>query len=333
MYELKDQTVLVTGGAGFIGSALVRELLKEKANVVVYDNFLHGTKSNLDEIKDEISIVPGDILDEWKLLETVQEYKVQYIFHCVGDTFVPMVYDVPKRFLRINVEGTLNSLMVCKLCGLRRMLYVSSTEVYGEALTPKIDEKHPLLPLNTYAVTKLAADRLCFTFFHEQKVSVLIARIFNSYGPRETAPYVIPEIITQLSKGNTVELGNIHAKRDFTYVEDTARGLIAAMRSEIPNGETVNIGSDIVYSVEELTNKIGKIMGYDKINIVVNKNRLRRFDINCFRCDYSKLKKYTNWKPTVSIDEGLRRTIEWFNAHGKKWSWENYVEGTIIYRR
>ena len=331
-YDLADEHVLVTGGAGFIGSAVVREMLKEKAKVIVYDNFLHGTKTNLQEIKDQVEIVPGDVLDEWKLSETVQKYNVSFMIHCVGDTYVPTAYDVPKRFFRINVEGTLNALLVCKLFKMKRMLYVSSTEVYGEALKQKIDENHPFLPLNTYAVSKLAADRTCFTFYHEHGVPVVVARIFNSYGPRETEPYVIPEIITQLARGPTVELGNIKAKRDFTYVQDTARGLVMTLKSRIPDGEAVNVGSGVAYTVEELAHKVGKIMGHRSVEIKVSRRRLRRHDINLFICDNTKLVEYTGWRAQVSIDEGLRRTVSWFIEHGSRWSWEDFVEGTIMYR-
>jgi nucleoside-diphosphate-sugar epimerase len=331
-HGLADENVLVAGGAGFVGSTIVRELLKEKANVIVYDNFLHGVKANIEEVKDKVEIVPGDILDEWRLLDAAKKFKVSHIFHCVGDTYVPTAYDVPKRFFRINVEGTLNLLLVCKQLKMKRMLYVSSTEVYGEAKRPLMDENHALYPLNTYAVSKLAADRICFTFFHEHEVPVIIARIFNSYGPRESEPYVIPEIIAQLAKGNVVELGNIKAKRDFTYVEDTARGLIAAMRSGIPDGEVVNVGSGKMYSVEELALHIGRLMGHDKIEIKVAKNRMRRLDIERFCCDNTKLVKYSGWKPQIEIEEGLRRTISWFRAHGSRWSWEDFTDGTIMYR-
>ena len=332
MHSLANENVLVTGGAGFVGSALVRKLLKEDAKVVVFDNFLHGVKSNIADIKDEIEIVPGDVLDEWRLTETAQKFKISYLFHCVGDTYVPTSYDVPKRFFRINVEGTLNALLVCKLYKMKRMLYVSSTEVYGETGTQCINENHKLDPLNTYAVSKLAADRTCFTFFHEHDVPVIIARIFNAYGPRESEPYVIPEIISQLSRSNTVELGNIKARRDFTYVNDTARGLIATMKSKIPNGEAVNVGSNNDYSIEDLAKKIGSLMGHKKINIKISKNRLRRLDINRFCCDNTKLVTNTSWKPKINIDEGLQKTIEWFRANGNKWSWEEFTEGTLIYR-
>jgi len=331
-YDLSHQSVLVTGGAGFVGSTLVRLLLDEGCRVVVYDNFLHGVKSNLEEVRDLIDIIPGDVLEEHVLAETIHSHDVQYVFHCVGDAFVPTTYHFPKRAFNINVEGTLNVLMLAKLFNVKRVLYVSSTEVYGDALKPTIDENHPLLPLNTYAVSKLAADRLCFTLFHEHGVPVIIARIFNTYGPRDTQPRVIPDIISQLSKSNIVELGNIHAERDFNYVDDTARGLIGLIKSSVPNGDAVNIGTGRSWSIEQVAKKIGKIMGHDKIEIKISHRRLRRLDVQRFCCDPTKMLKYTGWKPRVSLEEGLKRTVDWFIANGKVWSWYDYSNGAKTYR-
>jgi nucleoside-diphosphate-sugar epimerase len=329
--DLGGERVLVAGGAGFVGSQLVRELLAVGAEVVVYDNLLHGTRANLEELKDDITVVVGDVLDEWKLVRTFREYSPRYVFDLVGDTYVPTAYDVPKRFFRINVEGTINLLMAAKMFDVSRILYVSSTEVYGEARSVPMTEEHALAPLNTYAVSKLAADRLCFTFQREHGIPVIAARIYNAYGPRETEPYVVPEIITQFSKGPEVALGNTKARRDLTYVADTARGLIAALCSDLPDGDVVNVGSNKTYSVEELVDMIAGLMGRPGYRVRIDPRRLRRLDIDLFQCDYTKLQRASGWEPRVDIIDGLRMTVEWFRAHGSRWSWEDWTDGTVVY--
>ena len=328
-YDLTGQNVMVTGGAGFVGSYLVRLLLERKCDVVVYDNFLHGVKQNLEEVKDRINIVSGDILDACMLGKAIKENDIDYLFHCVGDAFVPTTYNFPQRALHINVEGTLNVMMASKLLNVKRVLYVSSTEVYGEALKPKIDENHPLLPLNTYAVTKLAADRLCYSLFLEHDVPVIIARIFNTFGPRDTQPRVIPDIIYQLSKDNMVELGNVDAERDFVYVDDTARGLITLIESKISNGEAINIGTGKSWSIKEVANIVGELFGYEEIRIKTIPERLRRFDIQKFCCDPSKIFAETDWRPRITFREGLKRTIDWFTSNGRTWSWVDFSNGAM----
>ena len=323
-YDMKGENVLITGGAGFVGSALVRELLKEGANVVVYDNFLYGDRCNLMDVEDSIQIVNGDVLS-WRIYGAIKEHKVKYVFHLAAEPYIPHCYDNPEKFFDVNVKGTMNVLMACKTLDVKRVLHFSSSEVYGTAQYTPMDEKHPTLPLSNYAVSKLAADRLCFVFHHEHGIPVIILRPFNCYGPRETQPYVIPEIISQLCRGSTVKLGNVKAKRDFTYVEDTAKAAIATMKSDIPNGEVVNLGSNKAYSVEELAYLVGKLVGYEGIEIKVDSSRLRPMDVSVLQCDYSKIKKYTDWEPIISIEEGLRRTIDWYRENGKRWSWERLL--------
>ena len=323
-YDMKGENVLITGGAGFVGSALVRELLKEGANVVVYDNFLYGDRCNLMDVEDSIQIVNGDVLS-WRIYGAIKEHKVKYVFHLAAEPYIPHCYDNPEKFFDVNVKGTMNVLMACKTLDVKRVLHFSSSEVYGTAQYTPMDEKHPTLPLSNYAVSKLAADRLCFVFHHEHGIPVIILRPFNCYGPRETQPYVIPEIISQLCRGSTVKLGNVKAKRDFTYVEDTAKAAIAAMKSDIPNGEVVNVGSNKAYSIEELAYLVGKLVGYKEIEIKVDSSRLRPMDVNVLQCDYSRIKKYTDWEPVINIEDGLKRTIDWYRENGKRWIWERLL--------
>lgn len=322
--KIRGERVLVTGGAGFIGSALVRELLKEGAKVVVYDNFLYGDRSNLMEIEDRIQIVNGDILG-WKIYNAIKEHKVKYVFHLAAEPYIPHCYDNPEKFFDVNVKGTINVLMACKTLDIKRIIHFSSSEVYGTAQYTPMDEKHPTLPLSTYAVSKLSADRLCFVFHHEHGIPAIILRPFNCYGPRETQPYVIPEIISQLARKNIVRLGNIEAKRDFTYVEDIAKGAIATLESDIPNGEVVNLGSNKTYSIEELAHLTGKLIGHENIEIKIESSRLRPLDVNLLQCNYSKAKNYTDWEPKVDIEKGLKRTIEWYMKNGKYWTWERLL--------
>jgi nucleoside-diphosphate-sugar epimerase len=323
---------MVAGGAGFVGSAVVRELLRQGSSVVCYDNYLHGHPAHVANLDGPLTVIHGDVQDDWALFKALRDHRVEYIIDCVGDTFVPTAYAMPQRFFDINVGGTLHVLRAVQALSIKRVLYVSSTEVYGDTSSIKCNEETRLNPVNTYAVSKAAADRLCHTYYLEHEVPVVIARIFNCYGPRETEPYVIPEIITQLYRSQRIALGNIKAERDFTFVHDTARALISVLTSDVPNGEVVNVGSDTSYSIEWLAHQLAKIMEVKSLQIVADPARFRRKDIDRFRCDNTKLLKYTDWKPTVGIDEGLKITVDWFLANGARWSWENFVDGTAIYR-
>ena len=327
--KLKGKNIVVTGGAGFIGSALTRELLKREANVIVYDNFLYGTKSNLAEVEDRIELVNGDVLSS-KIYKVLKKFKVDYVFHLAAEPYIPKCYDNPEKFFEVNVKGTINVLNACKIFDVKRIVHFSSSEVYGTAKYVPMDEEHPTLPLSTYAVSKLTADRICYVFNREHGIPVIILRPFNCYGPRETQPYVIPEIISQLCRGRLLKLGNLNAQRDFTYVEDTVQGAVDLLTSDIPNGEAVNLGSDKAYSVKDLAYRIAETMELREIKIEIETSRLRPCDVELLRCDYKKAKSYIDWEPKVDIDEGLKRTVNWYTQNGNRWPWERIVSGTTM---
>jgi len=323
-YNLKNKKVMVTGGAGFIGSALARELIKEGAKVIIFDIFSSGDMRNLRGLEDKIKVIKGDIVSS-NFRNILKKSGAEFVFNLAAEPYIPHCYNRPLRFFEVNANGAINVLFACKHAGVKKVIQYSTSEVYGSAKTIPMNEDHPTLPLSTYAVSKLAADRLCFTFYHEQKIPVVILRQFNVYGPRETQPYIIPEIISQLNRSGNLKLGNISARRDLTYVEDAARGAIALMKSKGTEGQVFNMGSEKDWSVKQMAEIIGRLMGHGKIHIKIDKARLRPLDVSVLRCDSSKMRKLTGWKPRISFEEGLKRTIEDFEENGQSWLWEKKI--------
>jgi nucleoside-diphosphate-sugar epimerase len=319
--ELAGKNVMVTGGAGFIGSTLVRELLIEGAEVVVYDNFVSGDWANLTEVQDQIEVLEGDILDP-NLSQIMSQKRINCVFNLAAEPYIPHCYDRPRKFFEVNATGAMNVMLACKEAQVERVLQYSSSEVYGTAQYVPMDEHHPLRPCSTYAVSKLAADRLCYSLHKEQDVPIVILRQFNTYGPRETHPYIIPELITQLDRSDRLKLGNVKASRDLTYVKDAVSGAIGLMKCDQAVGQVVNLGQGRDWSVEELARIIGQLMGHRSVHIQVEDVRLRPLDVERLNGSYFKAMTLFGWRPKISLEEGLQRTIDWYRQNGSKWVWE-----------
>jgi|SRR3989344_29787 len=319
--NLKNKNILVLGGAGFIGSSLVRGLMKEGANVIVYDNFSFGHIKNLQEIGQNIKVINADILDYEKLSSVIQQHNVKIMFHLVANPFIPNSYKYPEEIFNLITKGTQNVLKACEQLEVEKLLYVSSAEIYGNYKYLPIDENHPCKPLSVYASAKLAADKKCSEAYKQKKIPVTILRLFNTFGPRETHPYIIPDLISQLSVSNIARIGNTKSKRSFVYVEDVIDAFMKIMKKNL-NGEIINVGNNYSYSIEQLAKIIGNLFGHDKIKIVIESKRKRKLDPKNLECDYSKAKDIIDWKPKTSFEEGLRKTLDWFEENGRNWVWK-----------
>ncbi len=313
---LVGKAILVTGGAGFLGSAVVREICHAGAEVTVLDNFSSGRKEYLKNVTETngLKIVDGDICDVEAVEKCVRDKEL--VIHLAALPFIPDSYYHPRDFFRVNVDGTLNLLLAAdKSESVESFIYVSSSEVYGSAKSEPMDENHPTLPHSSYAASKLAADRVTFTVSKEVDLPVVIVRPFNSFGPNITQPYIVPEIIVQASTGNgELWLGNVDAYRDLTYVDDTARGIVlSAVRPEAL-GEVINLGSGGAISIRELALKIASFMGKN-VTIKNDSSRFRPYDVGKLICNNSKASRILGWRPIIPLDEGLRRTIDWVKSN------------------
>ena len=318
MREIRNTKTCVIGGAGFIGSHLVDYLLNERnCEVIVLDNLITGQTKN---INPKAKFIWHDIRDnENELTKILLDYQIEYVFNYAAEPYIPECFERPMHFFDINATSVLRVLNACQTANIKGLLQVSSAEIYGD-LTGKIKESDPVEPHSTYGVSKLAADGLVQVRWREANVPAIAMRQFNCVGERETHEYVIPEIISQLSKSNKVNLGN-NSFRDFQYAGDAVEMAVELLeKGEF--GEVYNMGSEGGIKIYELAELIGKLMGHSNIEIVVDQARVRPWEIWHLQSDNTKLYSVIGTKTPTSLEEALKRTIQYFYENGSKWDWK-----------
>jgi nucleoside-diphosphate-sugar epimerase len=311
--ECKGKTIFVTGGAGFLGSEIVRQISASGGTPIVYDNLSSGKKKFIQNYP-RVKIIKGDVKNRSTIHKAIQ--KSQYIINLAALPFIPDSFHYPQEFFEVNTNGTLNLILESiDHKKIKNFVHISTSEVYGSAKKSPMDENHPILPQSTYAVSKLAGEKAVFTMHKEHDFPAVMIRPFNTYGPNITQPYIIPEIIMQvLGKNSKIKLGNINAERDFTFVSDTANGIIRALFSKKAIGETINLGSGRSHKIKDIVKSVSSILE-KKVTITTNKDRLRPFDVNKLVCDNRKAKKILDWEPKITFDEGLKSTIDWIREN------------------
>ena len=312
------QTVLITGADGFIGSHLTEALLDQGHRVrafVCYNSFNSwGWLDSLPADKlERIQIVPGDIRDGGCVRNAMKG--VDTVFHLAALIAIPFSYHAPDSYIDTNVKGTLNVLQAARDLGTGRVLVTSTSEVYGTAQYVPIDEKHPRQPQSPYSASKIGADCIAESFYRSFDLPVTIVRPFNTYGPRQSARAVIPNIITQLLQGvEEIRLGDLRPTRDLVYVQDTVAGFLEIAGCDALIGQDCNIATQTEISIAELAAELIRQIN-PMARIIQEEERMRPEKSEVFRLFGSneKLRGLTGWQPRYSLQQGLEETIGWFS--------------------
>lgn len=322
--------VTITGAGGFIGSHLTEEMVRRGAEVTAFlKNNSTGNIGFIEEfelgIKKKLNILFGDLNDVESVENAVKDADV--VFHLGAEISIPYSYVNPRTFVHTNILGTFNVLAACKKYSVKKIVLMSSSEVYGTPDSVPITEAHALKGQSPYSASKIAAEKLAESFNKSYGIPVVIARAFNTYGPRQSNRAIIPTIITQALTSNEISVGNLEPARDFNYVSDIVGGLIKLAESDNSTGEVVNIGSGKEVSIGDLVKKITFLIKKE-YKIVHNPEKMRPTKSEVMRlcADNSKMKKITGWESKISLDEGLEKTIEWIkeNLHLYK-THANYI--------
>ncbi len=322
---MTTRKILVTGADGFIGSHLTEALVRQGHEVrafTLYNSFsAWGWLDHCaEDVRGKFAVFQGDVRDPNGVRTAMKGCDT--VLHLAALIAIPYSYHSPDTYVDTNVKGTLNVLQAARDLDVSRLVHTSTSEVYGTARFVPITEQHPLQGQSPYSATKIAADQLAYSFYASFRMPVVIARPFNTYGPRQSARAVIPTIITQIASGQRrIRLGAVTPTRDFNYVADTVAGFIAAMQSDAGLGEVVNFGSNFEISVGDTARLIAEMMQVD-IEVETDEMRLRpaNSEVERLWADNSKAKQLFGWAPAYGgrdgFARGIRETVAWFTRPG-----------------
>lgn len=326
---IEGKKVLVTGAAGFIGSHLTEALLQSGAQVTAMVRYNSGSAiGNLAflpaKLREPLRIVAGNIEDGDFVIRAMEGQEI--VLHLAALIAIPYSYIAPRSYIRTNVEGSLNVLEAARRLGTRRVVHTSTSEVYGTAQYTPIDEAHPLQGQSPYSASKIGADMIAEAYFRSFETPVVIVRPFNTFGPRQSARAFIPTIISQALKGDAVRLGSLAPQRDMTYVSDTVEGFMRAAIALGVEGETINLGTGEAHSVGEFAARILKLIGGDKMIVHdAERDRPERSEVMKLVSNNAKAARLLDWRPAVSLDEGLRRAIAFISTNLDLYSPQAYA--------
>jgi NAD dependent epimerase/dehydratase len=325
----QGRQTLVTGGGGFIGGHLAVALGRAGARVRAFCKYnSRGDRGSLDWFEPSetggIEVVHGDLRDPESVAPAMSG--VEVVFHLGAQIAIPYSFVNPRDFVETNVGGALNVAVAAVAAGVRRVVHVSSSEVYGEAQTLPITDRHPFAPRSPYAASKAGADMLMLSFHHAFELPVVIARPFNTYGPHQSARAIVPTIATQALRGPAVRLGLLHPRRDLTFVSDTVAGLMAIAAADEAPGGTLQLGSGNDISIGGLVELIGELLGR-RLTVELDPHRVRpaASEISRLVCDHQRTTSVTGWTPRVDLRSGLAETLSWIEANQHRYRAGEYA--------
>lgn len=305
--------VMVTGGAGFIGSELVHQLVDQGYYVTVVDNLTNGKKSNIDDInRDKMQFCEVDIRDQEAMAPLFGDVKIVFHLACLG---VRHSIHSPIENHDVNADASLKMLELAKVHNVERFLYVSSSEVYGTAHTVPMDESHSTIPHTVYGASKLAGECYARAYHDTYGMDTIVVRPFNAYGPRchheGDSGEVIPKfLLRSMTDQPLIVFGEGEQTRDFTYVGDTARGIIVIAQTPTTRGQTLNLGSAKEITIVDLAAKVSQVAGQNSVNIV--HEEARPGDVMRLFSNSNRVKELTGFEPKVGLVEGLTKLKDWY---------------------